>query len=170
MAITPAAGTGVVITSAAKNGTLGSQAAASSTQIIFDTDLTTNNGQLANTSFIGRLVIVRRGTGTEETRYMIAESGTTVTVHEAWTVQPVEKPAPTTQPKHVSDEEKVQRLRGVIADLQKEKEEKQKIKEEAFHNQNQQKLLEKQAKVNKIVESYRKEEKAKQIIAESRKS
>lgn len=88
MAITTAAGTGVVITSAAKNGTLGSQSGATSTQIIFDTALTTNNGNLANTSFIGRLVIVRRGTGTEETRYMTAQSGTTVTVHEPWIVQP----------------------------------------------------------------------------------
>jgi hypothetical protein len=69
-----------------------------------------------------------------------------------------------------SNEEKAQKLRGVIADLQKEKEEKQRIKEESVQNRQQQKLLEKQAKINKVVETLRKEEKAKQIIAESRKS
>lgn len=91
MAITSSAGDGIRITTAAKNGTLGSQAAAASNQIIFDTAITTNNGNLtAGPTFVGRKVIVRQGLGTEETRYITAIAGdnVTATVNEAWVIQP----------------------------------------------------------------------------------
>lgn len=90
MAITSSAGDGVRVTTAAKNGTLGSQAGAASDEIIFDTAITTNNGNLmASPTFVGRLVLLRRGTGTEELRYITAiVSGNQVRVNEAWTVVP----------------------------------------------------------------------------------
>ncbi|KKW06037.1 MAG: hypothetical protein UY40_C0004G0021 [candidate division CPR1 bacterium GW2011_GWC1_49_13] len=91
MAITTSAGDGVRITTVAKNGTLGSQAAAASNEIIFDTAITTNNGNLmVSPTFVGRLVIVRQGLSNEETRYITAVAGdnVTCTVHEDWVTQP----------------------------------------------------------------------------------
>jgi len=91
MSITTSAGDGVRVTTAAKNGTLGSQAAAASNEIIFDTAITTNNGNLmVSPTFVGRLVIVRQGLSNEETRYITAVAGdnVTCTVHEDWVTQP----------------------------------------------------------------------------------
>jgi hypothetical protein len=93
MTITSTGPDGIRVNSAAKNGTLGSQAAAASNEIIFDTAITTNNGNLeASPTFVGRLVIVRLGASDEETRYMTAIDGDTVTatVNEDWVVPPVE--------------------------------------------------------------------------------
>ena len=93
MAITSTAGDGVRITTAAKDGTLGSQAAAAANEIIFDTNISTNNGNLetlGTPTFVGRKVIVRQGTSDEETRYItaIAGDGVTATVNEDWVSQP----------------------------------------------------------------------------------
>src|SRR3972149_7674942 len=91
MSITTSAGDGVRIPTVAKNGTLGSQAAAASNEIIFDTAITTNNGNLmVSPTFVGRLVIVRQGLSNEETRYITAVAGdnVTCTVHEDWVTQP----------------------------------------------------------------------------------
>ncbi len=91
MAITTSAGDGVRITTAAKNGTLGSQAAAASDEIIFDTAITTNNGNLEGSpTFVARLVIVRQGASDEETRYITAIDGdnVTATANEDWVVAP----------------------------------------------------------------------------------
>jgi hypothetical protein len=91
MAITNTAGDGVRVTTAAKNGTLGSQAAAATNEIIFDTNINTNNSNLeASPTFVGRKVIVRQGASDEETRYItaIAGDGVTATVNEDWVSQP----------------------------------------------------------------------------------
>jgi len=91
MTITNSAGDGVRVNSAAKDGTLGSQDAAASNEIIFDTDITSNNGNLVGgATFVGRLVIVRQGASDEETRYMTAidGGGTTATVNGDWVVAP----------------------------------------------------------------------------------
>ena len=91
MAITNSNPDGVRVTTAAKNGTLGSQAAAATDEIIFDTAITTNNSNLeASPTFVGRLVIVRQGATDEETRYITNIDGDTVTaiVNEAWVVAP----------------------------------------------------------------------------------
>ena len=90
MAISTGPG-GIVIESAAKDGTLGSQAAAAANEIIFDTNINTNNGNLiASPTFVGRKVIVRQGASDEETRYItaIAGDGVTATVNEDWVSQP----------------------------------------------------------------------------------
>ena len=80
----------VTINSAAKNGTLGSQTGANSDEIIFPSDMTTNNGNLVSSPvFTGRLVTIRKGLGTEETRYMISDVTTTkVQVVEDWGTAP----------------------------------------------------------------------------------
>lgn len=90
MAITSSAGDGIRITSSAKNGTLGSQAGAANNQIILDTAWATNNGNVNTAALIGRLIILRRGTATEETKKIIVATAasTTVTVHEPWTNAP----------------------------------------------------------------------------------
>ena len=91
MAITSGAGPGIVVTSAAKNGALGDQSAGGSDQIIFDTNINTNNGNLeASPTFVGRLVVIRRGAANEETRYITAidGDGVTATVHENWVTPP----------------------------------------------------------------------------------
>lgn len=92
MAITNSAGDGIRITTAAKNGTLGDQTGVPSTQIMFDTGIGTNNGNLeAGPTFVGRLVTVRQGAADEETRYITAITDTTSgTLNEAWDVPPIE--------------------------------------------------------------------------------
>jgi hypothetical protein len=103
MTISTSAG-GVTIQSTAKNGTLSAQtlATTSSIEVVLDTGVGTNNGNLfsAGTTFIGeaaptligRTMILRRGLGTEETRYITActlVGGCTVlTVSEAWVQDP----------------------------------------------------------------------------------
>jgi len=90
MAITSSAGDGIRITTAAKNGTLASQAGINSDQIKFDTTwAAVNNGNTVGV-LLGRLIILRRGTATEEVRKITVgtTADTTITVHEAWTVAP----------------------------------------------------------------------------------
>lgn len=92
MAITSGASTGIEVVSAAKNGTLGSQAAAGDNEIIFDTAITTNNSGLEGApTFVGRMVIKNQGLGDEEIRYIFAIAGdnVTATVHEDWVDNPV---------------------------------------------------------------------------------
>jgi hypothetical protein len=90
MAITTGAGDGIRVTTAAKNGTLGSQTGAGTNQIILDTTWAAVNNGNTNSILLGRLLILRRGTATEETKKIIAgtSASTTVTVHEDWTVAP----------------------------------------------------------------------------------
>lgn len=91
MAITTTNPDGVRITTAAKNGTLSTQGAIGNNQIKFDTNISTNNGNLVTSpTFVGRLVILREGAGDEETRYItaIGTDGVTATVHEDWTANP----------------------------------------------------------------------------------
>lgn len=91
MGITYSAGVGTTITSAAKNGTLGTQPSPQSNIIVFDTNIATNNGQLtASPSFAGRLVIIRLNQPDEETRYIssVAADGVTCTVTEDWVSPP----------------------------------------------------------------------------------
>jgi hypothetical protein len=96
MAITTSAPNGVQVTTPAVNETLGSQAQTNgSNQIVLsDTFANLNNGNVGNSTYVGRLVRLRPGTGTEEVKYCTAETagtGTTVilTVHEPWDSQPV---------------------------------------------------------------------------------
>mgnify|MGYP003631227900 CR=1 FL=1 len=90
MAITTSNPDGIQVTSAAKNGTLGSQAGIANNEIEFDTAITTNNGNLAASPlFVGRLVTIRAGAGDEETLYMSANSTTTrAQCHEDWVAIP----------------------------------------------------------------------------------
>lgn len=91
MAITTNATTGLIVTTAAKNGTLPGQTPAGQDQIIFDTTIATNNGNLEVTpTFVGRKVIVRRGQSNEETAKIVVIDGTglTGTLHQSWTTKP----------------------------------------------------------------------------------
>lgn len=81
----------MVVSSYAKNGTLGDQSGAASNEIIFDDLMSdTNNGDVDPAElFSNRLVIVRLGDPDEETRYIASEVGTTGTVNEDWVSPPV---------------------------------------------------------------------------------
>ena len=84
----------VRIESAAKNGTLGSQAASpelTADQIKFDTAITTNNGNLeASPVFTRRHVLLRKGTPTQEFGLIqsVDVDGVTCTMQEDWDVIP----------------------------------------------------------------------------------
>jgi len=86
-----------VVTTPAKNGTLGSQAGANADQIIFDTTLiAVNNGNLSTGEaghdvFVGRTVILRRGLPDEETALItkVEVDDLKCTVHKDWVVAPV---------------------------------------------------------------------------------
>ena len=80
----------------AKSGTLGSQSGNENDEILFDTAMTTNNGDCAGpptdgtAAFPGRLVVIRKGDGDEETRYIIAVvTGNQCQVNEDWISNPV---------------------------------------------------------------------------------
>jgi hypothetical protein len=94
------------ITTGAKNGTLSYQTddetvsgnAIADNEIIFDTDISTNNGDMTSTpaaTLVGRLVIIRQGDADEETAYITAVTtapggGTRYcTVHQDWASPPV---------------------------------------------------------------------------------
>ena len=91
MAITTSSQNGIQILSSAANGTLGAQTGAGNNQIIIPSPLlTTNNGNIETTiTEVGRLIMIRKGTATEEVRYCTNATGTTLTVHENWTQPPV---------------------------------------------------------------------------------
>jgi hypothetical protein len=94
MAITNA----ILINSPAKDsvndGTaLPDQTGIANNQIIFPSTIATNNGDLAGSphdTFVGRLVMIRRGSSTEETKYMneVSADGFTASVHENWDTPP----------------------------------------------------------------------------------
>ena len=109
MAITYAAQTGSAITTSLVGvATLGSQTGASSTQVYIAATGGTAapstaddyNGNVAsgepspalNDSYVGRIIVVRKGTATQEIRYITAASYAsnvqTITVSEPWDVQP----------------------------------------------------------------------------------
>jgi len=105
MGITTTNPAGMIVNSAAKNGTLAAQTLATDTTIemVLDTGVGTNNGEVTTASniigaagptLIGRTVILRREDPTEETRYVTAcvLSGgcTIVTVSEPWTQAPAD--------------------------------------------------------------------------------
>jgi hypothetical protein len=92
MAITTSAGDGVRITSSAKNGSLPDQSPAAADEVIFDTDINTNSGNLAaSPTFVGRKVILRQGSPTEEVAYITAIDGTglTASLHQPWNAAPI---------------------------------------------------------------------------------
>lgn len=82
----------VRVESAAKNGTLGSQVGLGPRQIKFDTNISTNNGNLTSApSFKFRHVIIRRGDADEEHNYItgIDVDGVTATCIDDWDDKPV---------------------------------------------------------------------------------
>jgi len=91
MAITTNA-TRIRVESAAKNGTLGSQSGAGTKQIIFDTNISTNNSNLeASPSFEKRHVVIRRGETDEECQLIqsVEVDGVTCNVYNTWDSAPV---------------------------------------------------------------------------------
>jgi hypothetical protein len=97
MGITSSAGDGVRVSSAAYNeASAGSQAQANGIDgIVFANNISAvNNGNLAGSpTFSGRLAIIRQGTISEETRYVLSQvagTGSTIigTVHEPWITAP----------------------------------------------------------------------------------
>jgi len=91
MAISTSATPGIIIESAAKDGTLPSQTPAAANQIIFDTTIATNNGSLFGTpSFVGRKVLIRRLLSTKEAAKIISISanGLTGTINQNWRLPP----------------------------------------------------------------------------------
>lgn len=79
------------VESAAKNGTLGTQGALNADQIKFDTNISTNNGNLiASPSFQRRKVILRRGEVDEECNIVksVGGNGITCTMVDDWEVAP----------------------------------------------------------------------------------
>lgn len=87
MAITSTPGTGIVVESSAKNGTLTS---GSTTGAVLDTDINTNNGNLeVGAVLAGRLIYLSGGTGAGQIRYITADNGTTgITVNDPWDTTP----------------------------------------------------------------------------------
>lgn len=107
MAITSGSANGLEVTTAAMNESLGSQTnqTGNNTVVVSDTLANQNNGNItAPTGYVGRMCIIRQGTGTEETRYITAEAATgtgtevRLTVNEDWLSVPVA----TTDTIHVS--------------------------------------------------------------------
>lgn len=98
MAITTSAGDGVRCTTSAVNETLGSQTqqTGSNTIVLSNTIANLSNGNLvASPTYVNRIIMIRRGTATEEYRLCTADTagtGTTriLTVHENWTVVPAQ--------------------------------------------------------------------------------
>lgn len=91
MSITTQAQAGVQVNSPAKNGTLGSQASATGLdEVDIGSAITTgNNGNLESTpTYVGRKIIINRGLGSEETRYIKSVAGTVVTVNSPFDVNP----------------------------------------------------------------------------------
>lgn len=83
--------TRVRIESSAKNGTLGSQSAALADQVIFDTNISTNNSNLeASPSFRRRHVCIRRGETDEECQLIqsVEVDGVTCNVYNDWDTAP----------------------------------------------------------------------------------
>jgi hypothetical protein len=80
----------VRVNSTAKSGTLPAQGSINPDQILLDTSLTAVNNGTITAPMIGRLLILRRGAATEETKQVVAggDGDTLITVHEAWTVVP----------------------------------------------------------------------------------
>jgi len=107
MAITSGAAAGIEVTTAAMNESLGSQTnqTGSNTVVVSDTLANVNNGNItAPTGYVGRMMIIRQGTGTEETRFITAEAATgtgtevRLTANEDW----VSVPVATTDTIHIS--------------------------------------------------------------------
>ena len=98
MTITSTAGDGVRVNSSAVTDTIGAQTQANGIDqiVLTNTFAALNNGNVhgaADYSGDNRKIILRQGTGTEETRYITAQAagtGTTVilTVNEPWVNQP----------------------------------------------------------------------------------
>lgn len=96
MAVTTSAGDGVRITSSAVNETLGSQTqqTGSNTIVLSNTFASLNNGNVAGgIGYVNRLILIRRGTATEEKKLCTADTAGTgntriLTVHENWTQVP----------------------------------------------------------------------------------
>jgi hypothetical protein len=90
MAITTTA-TVIAVESAAKHGTLGSQAGMSANQVKLDTTIATNNGNLAASPTLARrLVVIRRGQTNEETGAVtsVDADGLTCTCLDNWDIPP----------------------------------------------------------------------------------
>lgn len=80
------------VESAAKNGTLSTQGTLNANQIKFDTNISTNNGDLETSPvFRKRIVVVRRGDADEEHNYIqsVDVDGVTCTCLDNWTSAPV---------------------------------------------------------------------------------
>ena len=95
MAITTSAPNGVIVTTAAVSEAAGSQTQAASNQVVLSNSFANlNNGNVAvGISYPTRLVMIRRGTATQEIKYCTAETAGTpttfiLTVHEDWDVPP----------------------------------------------------------------------------------
>lgn len=96
MAIVSGSAEGIEVTTAAMNEALGSQAQANGVDeiVLSDTLANVNNGNITGpTTYVGRMLILRQGTGTEETRLVTAATagtGTTqiLTVNEDWDTIP----------------------------------------------------------------------------------
>lgn len=87
MAITTSPATGIVVTSAAKDGILGVQASAVAKQIILDTPIAVNNGNLeSGASLVGRSVVIRRGTVDRQLNVIetVEADGVTCTCRHGW--------------------------------------------------------------------------------------
>lgn len=93
MGIATQAQAGVQIQSPAKNGTLTSQGTLTGSNIFLPGDLTANNGQMGNTDYTGRILVLRRGLANEEIRYIIGPGSTgafgwQLQVNEPWVQAP----------------------------------------------------------------------------------
>lgn len=80
------------VESPAKNGTLGTQGAINANQIKFDTNISTNNGNLmASPTFKRRHVVIREGDADEESQLVesVDVDGVTCTMQDSWVSAPV---------------------------------------------------------------------------------
>lgn len=77
--------------SAAKNGTLGSQTGAGVKQVILDTNINTNNGDLATSPTLAeRFIVIERGENDEEVNAIVSveADGVTCNMFDTWDTQP----------------------------------------------------------------------------------
>lgn len=84
--------TKIEVVTAAKNGTLAAQGTLNANQILFDTNISTNNSNLmASPTFVDRVIVLREGELDEEVNLITAINvdGVTADCHYNWVSEPV---------------------------------------------------------------------------------
>ena len=87
MAITTSAPNGIIVTTAAVSETAGTQTG-TNLLTMSDTFANLNNGNVSGIGYPTRLAMIRRGTGTQEIKYIVSDATNVLTVNEDWDIPP----------------------------------------------------------------------------------